>query len=150
MYCKRLSCMHVAMIHQLNFWLSFWWSFHTFTQSLSQYFLSWFMGEGVRFTVNYCRSTSTQLHFPPVHQQANPHQQCCMQHQRPDFSRAFWSKRWVETNGSVQNHLKTFRDYHYMVLPQTFKGSGHYWLLLKIFISIKPFLWTSNGERLMV
>ena len=31
-----------------------------------------------------------------------------------------------------------------------FKGSGHYWLLLKLIISIKPFLVTSNGERLIV
>ena len=31
-----------------------------------------------------------------------------------------------------------------------FKGSGHYWYLLKIIISIKPYLVTSNGERLMV
>ena len=30
------------------------------------------------------------------------------------------------------------------------KGSGHYWELLKVFISIKPYLVTSNGERLMV
>ena len=30
------------------------------------------------------------------------------------------------------------------------KGSGHYWLLLKIIISIKPLLVMSNGERLMV
>ena len=30
------------------------------------------------------------------------------------------------------------------------KGSGHYWRLLKIIISIKPYLVTSNGERLIV
>ena len=30
------------------------------------------------------------------------------------------------------------------------KGSGHYWKLLKIIISIEPLLVTSNGERLMV
>ena len=30
-----------------------------------------------------------------------------------------------------------------------FKGSGHYWWLLKIIIIIKPFLTTSNGERLI-
>ena len=29
------------------------------------------------------------------------------------------------------------------------KASGHYWLLLKIIISIKPYLVTSNGELLM-
>ena len=31
-----------------------------------------------------------------------------------------------------------------------FKGSGHYWWLLKIIIIIKPFLITSKGERLIV
>ena len=30
------------------------------------------------------------------------------------------------------------------------KGSGHYWKLLKIVISIKPFLVASNGELLIV
>ena len=30
------------------------------------------------------------------------------------------------------------------------KGSGHYWYLLKIVISIKPYLVKSNGERLVV
>ena len=34
--------------------------------------------------------------------------------------RAYWSKRRVETNGSFQIHPKSFRDSHYMVLPQTF------------------------------
>ena len=33
---------------------------------------------------------------------------------------------------------------------QPFKGSGNYWYLLKIIISIKPYLVTSNGERLIV
>ena len=30
------------------------------------------------------------------------------------------------------------------------KGSGHYWYLVKLIISIKPQLVTSNGERLIV
>ena len=30
------------------------------------------------------------------------------------------------------------------------KGSGHYWLLLKIIIGIKPYLVKSNGELLIV
>ena len=30
------------------------------------------------------------------------------------------------------------------------KGSGHYWLLLKIIITIKPEFVTSNGEKLIV
>ena len=34
--------------------------------------------------------------------------------------------------------------------PPPFKGSGHYWKLLKISIGAKPFLVTNNGERLMV
>ena len=34
--------------------------------------------------------------------------------------RAYWLKRWVETNGSFQNHPDSSRDYYYMVLPQTF------------------------------
>ena len=34
--------------------------------------------------------------------------------------RAYWSKRRVETNGSFQNLPNSFRDYHYIVLPQTF------------------------------
>ena len=29
---------------------------------------------------------------------------------------------------------------------ESLKGSGHYWLLLQITISTKPFLVTSNGE----
>ena len=33
--------------------------------------------------------------------------------------------------------------------PTVLKGSGHYWKLLKIIISIKPYLVTSNGERLI-
>ena len=32
----------------------------------------------------------------------------------------------------------------------TFKGSGHYWSLLKIIICIKTYLVTSNGEMLVV
>lgn len=31
-----------------------------------------------------------------------------------------WSKLWVETTGSFQNHPNLFKDYHYMVLLQTF------------------------------
>ena len=33
--------------------------------------------------------------------------------------RAYWSTCRVETNSSFQNHPDSFRDYHYMVLPQT-------------------------------
>ena len=31
-----------------------------------------------------------------------------------------------------------------------FKGGGHYWKLVEIVISIKAYLVTSNGERLIV
>ena len=37
-----------------------------------------------------------------------------------------------------------------LIKPTKLKGSGHYWQLLKITIIIKPFLITSNGERLKV
>ena len=35
------------------------------------------------------------------------------------LNKFYWTKRQVETNGSV-NHPDSLRDYHYMVLPQTF------------------------------
>ena len=35
------------------------------------------------------------------------------------------------------------------IVGKLFIGSGHYWLLLKIIIIIKPFLIKSNGERLI-
>ena len=34
--------------------------------------------------------------------------------------RAYWSKLRVQTNSFFQNNPNSFRDYHYMVLPQTF------------------------------
>ena len=36
------------------------------------------------------------------------------------------------------------------LVTHCFKGSGHYWLFLKIIIIIKPFLIISNGERLII
>ena len=46
--------------------------------------------------------------------------------------------------------LKSIHMTRYQIIHwKQFKGSWHYWLLLKIFISIKPYLVTSNGERLM-
>ena len=44
---------------------------------------------------------------------------------------------------------KLLKQYLYLVILH-FKDSGHYWQVLKIIISIKPFLVTSNGEWLMV
>ena len=53
--------------------------------------------------------------------------------------RAYWLKCRVKTNGSIHNH-NSFRDYHYMMLPQTllyristmqsFKFSVHSWFLI--------------------
>ena len=38
---------------------------------------------------------------------------------------AYWSKRRVENNGPLQNHPNSFRDYHYMVLPQSIPYFHH-------------------------
>ena len=37
-----------------------------------------------------------------------------------------------------------------LMLSVSIKGSGHYWKLLKMYICIKPYLVTINGELLIV
>ena len=52
--------------------------------------------------------------------------------------------RTHDTLGFYTQNTKVLQCRHIL------KGSGHYWQLLKIMIIIKPFLITSNGERLTV
>ena len=48
------------------------------------------------------------------------------------------------------NTVKRFITLSNVYYVRRFKGSGHYWQLLKIIISIRPVLVTSNGQLLVV